>query len=47
MIGIQHEDIPVLDPPTEPHIGTKNQSELTISTGVVHDPQARNLPTME
>ena len=31
MIGIQHEEIPVLDPPKEPHIGTKNQPVLTTS----------------
>ena len=35
MIRIRHEKIPVLDPLTEPHIGTNNQSELTISTGVI------------
>ena len=47
MIGIRHEEIPVLDTPTELYIGMNNQPELAISTGVVQDQQARKLPTME
>ena len=47
MIGIQHEEIPVLASLTEPSIGTKNKTELTISTGVVQAPQACKSPKME
>ena len=47
MIRIRHEEVHMLDSPVEPLIGTENQSELTISTGVSQAPQARNLPTME
>ena len=47
MIGIWHDEIPVLDPPTEPIIGMNNQPELAISTVVVQDQQSLNTPTME
>ena len=47
MIGIQHEEMPVLDPLTEPLIVTKNQPTLTIIAGVVQAPQVRKLPMME
>ena len=46
-IGIRHEKVLVLDPPMETSIGANNQTDLTISTGVVQAPKALKLPTME
>ena len=46
VIGIRHEEIRVLDPPTEPRIVKNNKPELIISTWVIQAPQARKLPMM-
>ena len=47
MNRIQHEEIPVIDPPMELCIGTNNQPELTISTGVIQDQKSLKSPMME
>ena len=39
-IGIRQNDVPVLEPPMEMSIGSKNQSFLDIITGVVQSPKA-------
>ena len=46
-IGVRHEKVPVLDPPTELSIDTDNQTDLTSSTGVVQAQQALKTPVME
>ena len=44
---IRHEEVPVLASMTEPSIGTNNQPDLTISTGVVHVLHALKRPVTE
>ena len=46
MIGIRHDEVPVLVPRTEPII-KKNQPAMTLRTGVIPVPQALNMPAME
>ena len=47
MIGIRHEENPVLDPLMELRIGTNNQPVLTISIGVAKALKALKWPTVE
>ena len=46
-IRIRHEELPLLNPPTERIIGVKNRMAFTISAGFVQAPQALKTPTTE
>ena len=47
MIGIQHEEVSVLSPLTDPRIGANNQPALSISTGILQAPQTLKLPVVQ
>ena len=46
-IGIRHEEVPVLPPPTETSIGANNQTDFNLSTGVVQASQALKTTAMQ
>ena len=47
MIGIIHEEVPVLVTPTEPSIITNNQLAITVSTGVIQALHAFKTPATQ
>ena len=47
MIGIRHEEVPVLVPPMEPSIIANNQPAMNVSTGVIQAPQDLKTPTLQ
>ena len=46
-MSIRQEEVPVLVPPMELSINTKNQLDTTVRTGVINMPQARKTPTTQ